>query len=140
LCNAHHLRKLEFIQEHYKQDWADEMAELLVEIKKTVDKAKETGQASLTEAQRENFETHYRQLVEIGLKAHQQSVLVFMYDLRCRLITIKQTRDLRMLKVKQKVSGCFRSDEGANVICQIRGYVSTSPIVLDGSRSSNSII
>ncbi|MEI7845013.1 MAG: IS66 family transposase [Chloroflexota bacterium] len=67
LCNAHVLRELTFLVEQYQQTWATEMIELLVDIKQTVEVAKELGDESLAREQIASFENHYDQIVDKGL-------------------------------------------------------------------------
>jgi transposase len=140
-------------QDTKQQQWAGQMIELLVEIKSAVEQAREANQRQLRVGQREDFERRYGKLVAEGMRAnppppsksgkrgrkkqspaknlldrlekHRESVLRFMGDFRVPFDNNLSERDLRMVKVHQKISGCFRSNQGASQFCRIRGYIST---------------
>lgn len=157
LCNAHHLRELQFIDKQYHQPWADDMAALLRAIKAAV-AATPAPALCLAPLELAAFEQHYDAIVQAGFAANpapvpptggeekkhgrpkhsppvnllirlrdfKRQVLAFMYDFRVPFDNNQGERDIRMVKVKQKVSGGFRTLEGAQRFGRIRGYISTA--------------
>ena len=152
LCNAHLLRELIFVKGLPEQPWSAGMLDLLIEIKHAVDAARNQGQGQLTPESRNDFTVRYDRLVQEGLacspkavptgkrgrtkqtpaynllvrlKTHKVPVLRFMDRFDIPFDNNQSERDLRMMKVKQKVSGCFRSQVGASFFCRIRGYIAT---------------
>jgi transposase len=70
LCNAHYLRELTFISEQYEQLWAKEMKVLLLEIKVSVEQAREQGMTGLPESTKQEFERRYSEIVQTGMLAN----------------------------------------------------------------------
>jgi len=156
LCNAHHLRELQFILERYEQSWAFQMSLLLVTILRQVQAASDQGHRRLPPEQLQAFDARYQAILDQGLAANpglapppeaakkrgrtqqsrprnlllrlqseQASVLGFMYDFAVPFDNNQAERDIRMMKLKQKISGSFRSADGVKMFCRIRGYLST---------------
>ena len=151
LCNAHHLRELERAWEQDGQRWAKKMQDLLLEINEAAAKAG----GCLTEKAAKQFRNRYRGVLTRGdgqcpppvlqhhagkrgripktksrnllerLRDFETETLRFMTDKLVPFTNNQGENDLRMTKVQQKISGCFRSFEGAQIFCRVRSYLST---------------
>ena len=153
LCNAHHLRELTFIHEQEKEDWAEQMKNLLIFAKNKVEEYLERGE--LPQEVLLLIEETYGQIIAEGFEYHsllpplpkksrgkqkqrdgknfldrlkekRSCVLRFMYDFTVAFTNNLGEQDIRMIKLKQKISGCFRALKGGQIFCRIRSYISTA--------------
>jgi len=151
LCNAHHLRELTRAWEQDDQQWAQDMKDLLEKINaKVIDAG-----GALSAQQAGRYRSQYRELIKKGevecpeptrpnkkgkrgrikksksrnllerLRDFENDVLRFMENEQVAFSNNLGENDIRMTKVQQKISGCFRSIEGAKIFCRIRSYLSS---------------
>lgn len=155
-CNAHLLRELVFLWEEQGQKWAQQMISLLLEIKSSADTAREAKMTALSPDECAGFIARYQGIVENGysqnpdsehldgpirrgrrkqskarnlldrFQGHPVEILAFMRDFRIPFDNNQSERDLRMMKLHQKISGTFRSWDALVNFCRIRGYISTA--------------
>lgn len=153
LCNAHHLRELIFIYEQKKENWAQRMHDLLIQANREVEKHIEWGalppdvllqiEQTYSQVLIEGFEYHAtlpslptgkrgkpkqrdgKNLLD-RLKEKRDCVLRFIYDFSVPFTNNQGERDIRMVKLKQKIAGSFRAFHSGEVFCRIRSYISTA--------------
>jgi len=155
-CNGHLLRELIFLWEEQNQKWAKSMIDHLLGIKDAVDTARTAGQTALPDADLGRFLKRFERIVEAGyaqnpvaapspgpqrrgrrkqskarnlldrFRDHPDGILAFMRDFSIPFDNNLSERDLRMMKLRQKISGTFRNFGALVDFCRIRGYVSTA--------------
>jgi transposase len=144
------LRELTYFAELGEEwkGWAEPLLKLLLEMKAEVERVSEGGSDRLAAERLIELRSSYNQLVAQGLEANpppevaeqvkkqarnlllrlerrKEEVLRFMTDFSVPFDNNQAERDLRMIKLQQKTSGCFRTEEGARQFCRIRSYLST---------------
>lgn len=151
LCNAHHIRELTRAWEQDSQYWAKRLREMLEKINRAVNDAGGNLSASDSEKYRQEYRvilkeaekespppdetkregkrgrlkrTKSRNLLE-RLQNFEEDVLRFMDNKIVPFTNNLGENDIRMTKVQQKISGCFRSEDGAKFFCRIRSYISS---------------
>ena len=155
LCNAHHLRDLTALVENDQQQWAALMIACLLAAKQLVATAWQAGETELPADYLERIHQLYDAIVAGGLEEnplphappppgkrgrrkkskarnlverfdkHKSAILRFIHDFNVPFDNNLAERDIRMMKVQQKISGCFRSWDGAQQFCRLRSYIST---------------
>jgi transposase len=154
LCNAHLLRECQGIAEHDHHKWASDMKELLQRSWVLAKEARAAGIPLSDKVLREidlSFDTILTQgktewaqdvvrektgprgrkckskAANLGqrFELYKTSILRFLYDARVPFDNNQAERDIRMSKVKQKISGCFRTASGGEHFASIRGFIST---------------
>ncbi len=154
-CNAHHLRELKALIELDEEPWAKDMSDLLVEANEAVRTAREEGATALPPAVIEGFVARYWKAIRAGLayhrslpplerrargrtkrrpghnllerlKTYKDDVLRFLYDFTVPFTNNLAEQALRMMKVKMKISGAFRTFKGAADFAALRSVVATA--------------
>jgi transposase len=153
LCNVHHLRDLTFCAEVEKSEVAGKLKQLLLDIYKKVEQAKDVGKQRLSKTTIQYWTTKFSNLVKEGLLCHpvaekkatqqgivkksktqnmllrfrdyQEEVIGFMKNFTIPFGNNLAEQAIRMMKVKQKISGGFRSEQGAKDFADIRSYIAT---------------
>ena len=151
LCNAHHIRELTRAWEQDGYIWAKKLKELLEKINRSVHDAG----GILQDSEAEEYRRQYRQILNEAeqecpppdeskrknkrgrikrskarnllerLRDYETEVLRFMTITIVPFTNNQGENDIRMTKVQQKISGCFRSEDGAKFFCRIRSFISS---------------
>lgn len=154
-CNAHLLRELVFADEELGQKWAKKMIGFLLRVKEAVEETMTTKDC-LPRDDIRRFESRYRRILKMGdvetplphdtsckkkrgrpkkgkarsllerFEQYPKEILAFMYDFRVPFDNNLSERDIRMIKLRQKISGTFRSTEWGKAFCHARSYISTA--------------
>jgi transposase len=139
------LRELKFLWEEERQVWARQMSDLLLQLHR-----RRQQHGEFKERQFKRAWQRYRNVVRRGRYRHPRrvpgqgrsaqskaanlldrledfdwSILAFLWDGRVPFTNNQAEQDIRMIKVRQKISGCFRTLRGAQIFCRIRSYLST---------------
>lgn len=155
VCCAHLLRELNGVMEnHPNQTWAKAFKELLLDMKRTKEDRQREGYAAMSDCDLQKFEKAYDAVLEVGvsenpvensapgkrgrpkkgkvralierLKKYKGEVCLFIRNFAIPFDNNQAERDIRNVKVKTKVSGCFRTDQGASAYLRIMSYVGTA--------------
>jgi transposase len=155
VCCAHLLRELKGMQEnHPDQTWHKRFSDLLMKMKKAKDRAVKDGHDFLSEELFQDYSLRYDEIIRIAceenplpvpapgkkgrrkkgkvralidrLSEYKDSVMMFVRNFRVDFDNNLAERDLRNIKVKLKVSGCFRTNEGAKDYLRIMSFVGTA--------------
>jgi transposase len=149
LCNAHHLRELKALAEDSKQPWIQKMSNLL---QSACHEVNINNDGRLSQDRIKDYRSRYQKIIRIGeranpvrasywkrgrtkqssatnllrrLRKYADDVWRFSVDPAVPFTNNLAEQAIRMLKVKQKISGCFRSEQGASRFCIIRTYFET---------------
>jgi transposase len=153
LCNAHHLRELDAAAAEPGQGWAAEMAEWLSVARAAAERARDAGAARIEPRVLAGLLGRYSEIIAKGraanpppprlpgqrgrmrrppavnllerLDAHRDEVCRFLVDPGVPFSNNQAERDIRMVKLAQKISGCWRTLPGAQAFCMLRSYIST---------------
>ena len=155
ICGAHVVRDCVYVSEQEQQEWAAEMADLLLSMAKAAEEWRKLGVQAIPADERDGWVAQYFDLLASGfavqpvpsaedvpkrggrrkqsaaknllddLLRRADQVLAFLDDLSIPFTNNQAERDLRMVKVQQKIAGTFRSEGGATAFCRIRSYLST---------------
>jgi transposase len=149
-CNAHLLRDLTRVEEQFQQAWASDLKTLLCETQRLVetspkqclaspelmtlsqrysailDQAKAANPAKARQSgKRGRIKQSFAHNLTLRLETHQASILRFASDAPVPFDNNQAERDLRMMRLKEKISGVYRSPQGAHIFARLRGYIST---------------
>ena len=144
LCNAHHIRELRFMYENHNMKWANKMLEFLVNTNYHKHRHLDDCKVKFSKKILDAYNQKYDDIIAAAKKEHarhatkdssnllkrlinyNQETLLFMHDFTVPFTNNLAECDFRMAKVKQKISGCFRSLVGADNFCLIRNLLVTA--------------
>jgi transposase/uncharacterized coiled-coil protein SlyX len=154
LCNTHHLRELDYVAKQMGQPWAADMAELLVEVNMAVGRASHAGKDALDPRLLGRYLAAYGRVIASGravnplpepvpgkkgrpkkskaanllerLDLQRDDVLRFATNFAVGFTNNLSEQDVRMMKLQNKISGGWRSKEGARAWVRVRSYLSTA--------------